>query len=112
MTFTYTLYTVGKIYSDRQLAVIIRSLKVDGRNVRRIKSIIHLPANFLLVTIFIRRYRSFFIVNTLKYFLYFKKMHFYTIKYAFQIADMCNIKLYTYWYQKQNYYEYIMTNYR
>ena len=62
MTFTYTLYIVGKTYSDRQLAVIIRPLKVDRRNVRRTKSIIHLAMNFLFtVTVFVCRYRSFFL---------------------------------------------------
>ncbi|KAL5124251.1 Long chain acyl-CoA synthetase 4 [Glycine soja] len=62
MTFTYTLYIVGKTYSDRQLTVIIRPLKVDGRNVCRTKFIIHLPTDFLLiVTVFVCRYRSFFL---------------------------------------------------
>ena len=62
MIFTYTLYIVGKTYSDRQLAVIIRPLKVDRRNVCRTKFIIHLPTNFLLiVTVFVCRYRSFFL---------------------------------------------------
>ncbi|KAG4906778.1 hypothetical protein JHK86_055262 [Glycine max] len=62
MTFTYTLYIVGKTYSDKQLAVIICPLKVDRRNVCRTKSIIHLPMDFLfIVTVFVRRYRSFFL---------------------------------------------------
>ena len=63
MTFTYTLYIVDKTYSDRQLVVIIHLLKIDGRNVRRKKSIIHLPTDFLfIVTVFVRRYKSFFFI--------------------------------------------------
>ncbi|KHM99303.1 Amino acid permease 3 [Glycine soja] len=42
--------------------VFDKPLKVDGRNVGRTKSIIHLPTDFLfIVTVFVRRYRSFFL---------------------------------------------------
>ena len=56
------IISVGKTYTDRLLAVIIHPLKVDGRNVHRTKSIIHLATVFsFTVTIFVRRYRSFFL---------------------------------------------------